>query len=101
MMGFRDIFRLVPANEMAEMADSFTRNEILTSNEVRSILGMKPSDAPQADELRNKNMPLQESEEGITAPQTVDTSEYDQLFEETLAGIEKDIDSILGGVSDE
>ncbi len=60
IMGFRDIFRLVPANELAEMADSFTRNEILTSNEVRSILGRKPSDAPQADELRNKNMPIQE-----------------------------------------
>ncbi|MGL5254519.1 MAG: phage portal protein, partial [Brevinema sp.] len=62
VMGFRDVFRLVPANEMAEIADSFTRNEILTSNEVRSILGMKPSTAPQADELRNKNMPLPEED---------------------------------------
>lgn len=57
LMGFKDVLRLVPANEMAEMADGFTRNEILTSNEIRSVLGMKPSSAPQADELRNKNMP--------------------------------------------
>lgn len=60
VMGFRDTLRLVPANEMAEIADSFTRNEILTSNEVRSILGMKPVNVPQADELRNKNMPVQD-----------------------------------------
>lgn len=57
IMGFKDILRLIPANELAEMADGFTRNEILTSNEVRSVLGLKPSKAPQADELRNKNMP--------------------------------------------
>jgi len=58
LMGFKDVLRLVPANEMAEMADGFTRNEILTSNEIRSILGVKPSDDPEADKLRNKNMPL-------------------------------------------
>jgi len=63
IMGFRDTLRLVPANEMAEIADTFTRNEILTSNEVRAILGMKPSNEPQANELRNKNMPIQESDE--------------------------------------
>lgn len=60
IMGFKDVLRLVPANEMAEMADGFTRNEILTSNEIRSVLGIKPSNAPQADELRNKNMPIQD-----------------------------------------
>lgn len=53
---FRDPFRLVPVNQMAEIADKFTRNEILTSNEVRAIIGMKPSDDPKADELRNKNL---------------------------------------------
>ena len=62
VMGFKDVLRLLPANEMAEMADSFTRNEILTSNEIRSILGIKPSPAPQADELRNKNMPISDQE---------------------------------------
>lgn len=53
---FRDTFKLIPANEIAEIADKFTRNEILTSNEVRQIVGMKPSDDPKADELRNKNL---------------------------------------------
>lgn len=57
VMGFKDVLRLIPANELADMADGFTRNEILTSNEIRSVLGLKPSKAPQADELRNKNMP--------------------------------------------
>ena len=46
---FRDPFKLVPINNIAEIADKFTRNEILTSNEVRQIIGMKPSDDPKAD----------------------------------------------------
>ena len=53
---FRDMFKLVPANDIAEIADKFTRNEIMTSNEIRQIVGMKPSDDPRADELRNKNL---------------------------------------------
>ena len=53
---FRDPFRLVPVNEIAEIADKFTRNEIMTSNEIRQVIGMKPSDDPKADELRNKNL---------------------------------------------
>ena len=53
---FRDPFRLVPVNELADIADNFTRNEILTSNEVRQIVGMKPSKDPEADVLRNKNL---------------------------------------------
>lgn len=58
---FRDPFKLVPVNDLAEIADKFTRNEIMTSNEIRQIVGMKPSDDPRADELRNKN--LNESKE--------------------------------------
>ena len=53
---FRDPFRLVPVNDLAEIADKFTRNEILSSNEVRQIIGMKPSNDPKADELKNKNI---------------------------------------------
>jgi len=53
---FRDPFKLVPINEISEIADKFTRNEIMTSNEIRQIVGMKPSDDPKADELRNKNL---------------------------------------------
>lgn len=53
---FRDPFRLVPVNEIAELADKFTRNEIMTSNEIRQIVGMKPASDPNADVLRNKNL---------------------------------------------
>ena len=53
---FRDPFRLVPVNDIAEIADKFTRNEILTSNEIRQIIGFKPSDDPKADQLVNSNI---------------------------------------------
>ena len=53
---FRDPFKLVPVNDIAEIADKFTRNEIMSSNEIRQIVGMKPSSDPKADELRNKNL---------------------------------------------
>lgn len=53
---FRDPFKLIPVNEISEIADKFTRNEILSSNEVRQIIGMRPSKDPAADELRNKNL---------------------------------------------
>ena len=53
---FRDPFKLVPVADLAEIADKMTRNEIMTSNELRQIVGMKPSDDPSADELRNKNL---------------------------------------------
>ena len=53
---FRDPFKLVPVNDMAEIADKFTRNEILTSNEIRQIVGMRPSKDPKADQLVNSNI---------------------------------------------
>lgn len=56
IMAFRDPFKLVPINNIAQFADKFTRNEILTSNEVRQIIGFKPSADPKADELRNSNI---------------------------------------------
>ena len=63
IMAFRDPFRLVPVNDIAEIADKFTRNEILTSNEIRQIIGMKPSGDPKADELVNSNISQSNSEE--------------------------------------
>lgn len=56
IMFFRDPFKLVPINNIAEIADKFTRNEIMTSNEIRQIVGMKPSDDPKADMLINSNL---------------------------------------------
>ena len=55
-MYFKDPFKLVPVNDIAEIADKFTRNEIMTSNEIRQIVGMKPSSDPKADELVNSNI---------------------------------------------
>ena len=53
---FRDPFKLVPVNDIAEIADKFTRNEIMTSNEIRQIIGLKPSADPKADMLVNSNI---------------------------------------------
>lgn len=58
VMFFRDPFKLVPVSDIAQIADTFTRNEILTSNEIRQIIGMKPSLDPNADQLRNKNIAM-------------------------------------------
>ena len=55
-MYFRDPFRLVPVSQVAEIADKFTRNEIMSSNEIRQVVGLKPSKDPKADELRNSNL---------------------------------------------
>ena len=56
IMAFSNPFKLVPISQMAEIADKFTRNEILSSNEIRQIIGFRPSDDPKADELRNSNI---------------------------------------------
>ena len=61
---FRDPFKLVPVNDIAEIADKFTRNEIMTSNEIRQVIGMKPSDDPKADQLVNSNIAQPANEEG-------------------------------------
>lgn len=53
---FRDPFKLVPVNQIAEIADKFTRNEIMTSNEIRAVIGLKPSDDPKANQLINSNL---------------------------------------------
>lgn len=67
---FQDPFKLVPISQIAEIADKFTRNEIMSSNEIRQIIAMKPSSDPAADELRNKN--LSQSAEAI-APKSANT----------------------------
>lgn len=75
---FRDPFALVPINSIAEIADKFTRNEIMTSNEVRQAIGMKPSTDPNADTLRNKN--LYDTTGGI--PGAEGESDMEQLVED-------------------
>lgn len=63
VMFFTEPFRITPVSQIAEIADKFTRNEILTSNEIRQIIGIKPSDDPKADELRNSNLNQQNEED--------------------------------------
>ena len=75
LMYFKDIFRLVPANELANVADKYTRNEILSSNEFRSVLGYKPSSESKADELRNSNL-------NASSPQSIKLK--DELLEQEV-----------------
>lgn len=65
---FRDPFKLVPVENVAEIADKFTRNEIMTSNEFRQVIGMKPSDDPKADELRNSNISAPNEDGNVQLP---------------------------------
>lgn len=60
---YRDPFKLIPMNDVAEIADKFTRNEIMSSNEIRQSIGLKPSNDPKADELRNSNISQPKDEE--------------------------------------
>ena len=73
---FIDPFKLVPVNDIAEIADKFTRNEILTSNEIRQIIGIKPSNDPKADKLVNSN--ISQSEQ--------DNAEQTKVTEENIKG---------------
>lgn len=62
---FVDPFRFIPTSMIAQIADKFTRNEILTGNEVRGFMGVRPSKDPKADELRNSNLPRADTEQGV------------------------------------
>lgn len=73
IMYFNDPFKLVPVADLAEIADKFTRNEIMTSNEIRQIIGMKPADDPKADELRNSNLKEAENKQPASPSQEADT----------------------------
>lgn len=77
---FRDPFKLVPVSDLAELADKFTRNEIMTSNEIRQIVGMRPADDPQADELRNSNVsqPAEQPKQAADATEEFDEGGEDQ-----------------------
>lgn len=75
---FRDPFRLVPINNIAEIADKFTRNEILTSNEIRQIIGMKPSSDPKADKLINSNI-AQPNDQESNPPSNTDQTGRDKV----------------------
>lgn len=91
---FRDPFKLVPVNDIAEIADKFTRNEIMTSNEIRQVIGMKPSDDPRADELRNKNLSApSEDNPSETLDEEEEYSEDEMTQEEYDAAV-SDLDDL-------
>ena len=105
---FRSPFKLVPVSDLAEIADKFTRNEILTANEVRQLIGMKPAQDAGADELRNKNMPLSETgvgaaggsglEEAVKSELPEGVSEDDSIINELLDNLQAQIDEIISNV---
>lgn len=105
IMFFRDPFKLVPINDIAEIADKFTRNEIMTSNEIRQIVGMKPSEDPKADELRNSNINQQKEGTTPTDPNATTTpgqnptdssgGGMDQIVNDLLNNVESQISSIV------
>lgn len=79
IMYFRDPFKLVPVSQIAEIADKFTRNEILSSNEVRAIMGFRPSSDPRADELRNAN--IAQSKQEVAAGAEATNAALEQMKE--------------------
>lgn len=97
IMFFREPFKLVPVDNLADIADRFTRNEILSSNEVRGLIGFKPSSDPKADELKNKNINSPDEADAAMAggPQL---SPEDQEF---MSEIEAMSDEEIANLSDE
>lgn len=102
IMAFKDPFKLVPVNNIAEIADKFTRNEILTSNEIRQIIGMKPSSDPKADQLVNSNIaqPKEEVEalakERAAAEQEENNSTAQTEPSEDIGLFDMPVSSIMG-----
>lgn len=88
---FVNAFQFTPTESLAEIADKFTRNEILTSNEIRGYMGIPPSADSKADELRNSNMPDPAASPGPGL------DEMEKIMEETLGGIAKEIESFSAG----
>lgn len=92
---FLDPFKLIPMSVLAEIADKLTRNEIVSSNEFRGFIGMRPSNDPKADELRNSNMPQALDPPSVTVPgEVVDNTSSDDPF----AGINDVLDGVFNGL---
>lgn len=100
---FRDPFKLAPVSQIAEIADKFTRNEIMTKNEFRSIIGMRPSDDPRADELRNSNINQSEADQALLDNQVENQngqSMTPEEYETALADLD-DLDAQLDDLEKE
>lgn len=105
---FRDPFKLVPVNNIADIADKFTRNEVLTSNEIRQIIGFKPSADPKADELRNSNLNHpdengdqgQGQDQGLPEQTDQGNGEYEQAMGD-LDELDAQLDDLESSLPDE
>ena len=96
---FRDPFKLAPVSQIAEIADKFTRNEIMTKNEFRSIIGMRPSDDPRADELRNSNI-NQADEESALLEDVEETQNGEFMTQEEYEAALADLDDLEAQLDD-
>ena len=86
---FRDPFKLVPVSQIAEIADKFTRNEIMTKNEIRSVIGMRPSDDPKANELINSNINHPEEGQVPTTPEDEEAMYEEEIPPEEMEQVEQ------------
>lgn len=94
---FTDPFELVPIADIAEIADKFTRNEIMSANEIRAIVGRKPAKDPKADELRNSNMPAPE-DSGLTPEEGGPLEEDGSMEMSALDEIDSEISNLLSSL---
>lgn len=90
---FRDPFKLIAIGDMAEIADKFIRNEIFAANDIRAIMGQRPSTDPNAEQLRNPNMPNPAG--GVTASSAPDMGEQDKIMDDVFNSLESTIDGLL------
>lgn len=96
---FRDPFKLVPVGQLAEITDKFTRNEVLSSNEIRGFMGISPSKDPKADQLINSNMPQPSVDTTTPTPTPVGPTfdDLDSVMNEVFDGLTSDVEKLVGG----
>lgn len=94
---FRDPFTLIPVGQIAEIADKFTRNEILSSNEVRGLIGRRPSSDPRADELRNSNMPDQDQGKANAPKAEDEADEVSPNFKSKGSDVQSELRRLMEG----
>ena len=98
---FRNPFELVPVNNIAEIADKFTRNEIMTSNEIRQVIGLKPSNDPKADKLVNSNISQPEGQEEVPMDKSQNGMSEEEYLQQVsdLDNLDEQLDSLESELS--
>lgn len=95
---FRDPFKLMPVSSIAELGDKFIRNQIMTPNEIRGVLGMKPADDPKADQLNNPNVPGDpNAAPPVAAPSAADSAAQDAMINGVFDNLEADVTKMIAG----